>query len=172
MLGNKKARPQRKPAVGIGFTLLFISLCIPQHAPVVAQTAGNPKDILVIANVNVADNSVTQTAVRDLFLKVRKEWKDGKRVLPIYPIDAQLRDDFGERVLNMNTVAQQRYWEDLKVKYGQKEPPEFSNNQKAVFKLSGSVSFVYRKDLLPNVVKVILVVPLDQQFSLLPPQIL
>jgi hypothetical protein len=159
MLGRKPMRPKRKQAAGIGIVLVFIAVCIPQHAPVIAQTAGSPKDILVIVNKNVATNSVNQEVVRDLFLKVRKSWGNGERALPINPNNDQLRNDFRKTVLNMNASAEERYWEDLKVKYGQSEPPVFSNNQKAVFRLPGSISYIYRKDYLSNVVKVVLVIP-------------
>lgn len=159
MLGRKPIRPKRKQAAGTGVTLLFIAVCIPQQAPVVAQTAGNPKDILIIANRDVDTNSVSLTVVRDLFLKVRKAWGNGKRAIPTNSSSEQLRNDFRKRVLNMDDMSEKRYWEDLKVKYGQNEPPVFSNSLKAVFKLSGAVSYVYRKDYLPNVVKIILVIP-------------
>jgi hypothetical protein len=73
--------------------------------------------------------------------------------------DAQLRGDFRKRVLNMEPAAEQRHWEDSKVKFGQSEPPIFPNTLKAVFKLKGSVSYVYRKDFKADVAKILLVVP-------------
>jgi hypothetical protein len=159
MIGGNPIRPKRLQAAGIAITLLFIAVCIPQHAPVVAQSAANPSDILIITNKKVVVDSVSQTTIKNLFLKIRKAWDNGEKVLPINPKDERLRNDFRARVLSMSPPAEERYWEELKVKFGQSSPPTFANNQKAVFKLSGSVSYIYRKDYLPNVVKVVLVIP-------------
>ena len=159
MLGSKPIRPKRKRAAGIGVTLLSIAICIHQHAPSVAHAADNPRDILIVVNTSVNISSVNLTVIKDLFLKIRIAWNNGKKVVPINPNNDQLRNDFRKRVLNMDDAAERRYWEDLKVKYGQSEPPVFSNNLKAVFKLPGSVSYVYRKDYRSNVAKIIFVVP-------------
>ena len=159
MLSGKPVELKRKQIGGIGIVLFFIVVCIQQHTSVIAQTAGSPNDILIIVNRNADVGSASLTVIRDLFLKVRKAWGNGSRAMPINTSNEQLRDDFRKRVLNMDAMAEERYWEDFKVKFGQKEPPSFSNSLKAVFKLSDSVSYVYRKDYRSNVAKVVLVVP-------------
>ena len=158
MLNNKSIGNKGKHAVGFGIALVLVAVCIQQLTPAAAAQAGDPTDILVVANKSVPVDSVSLTLVRDLFLKVRKEWGKGVKALPINAKDEQLRNDFRKRVLDMDTTAEQRYFENLKIKYGQSEPPVLSNTLKAVFKLKGAVSYVYRKDFKEGVTKILFVV--------------
>ncbi len=159
MLNDKKTGPRRRPAAGLCTAFILVVILV-QYFTVeaVAQTE-SPDDILIVANNSVSASSVPLTILRDLFLKVRKEWRVGESALPINAKDEHLRSDFRKRVLGMDLTAEQRHWENVKVKYGQSAPPSFDNNLKAVFKLKGAVSYVYRKDFKEGVAKVVLVVP-------------
>ncbi|MBN2717610.1 MAG: hypothetical protein JXX14_17290 [Deltaproteobacteria bacterium] len=145
-------------AVGpLAFFVIWISI---QQWPSTAEAAAeNPNDILVITNKSVPDTSVSQVVARDLFLKVRKAWKNGANVIPVVPADEKLRQDFRSRVLNMNSNDEKRYWENMKIKYGLGKPSEIANNQKAVFSVKNSVTYVYRKDYNAGVTKIICVIP-------------
>ena len=159
MLYRKTTQPGRRHAVGRCAAFILAALCIQNLAAEAVAQTDSPDDILVVANNSVSASSVSLTVIRDLFLKIRKEWRAGENATPVNAKDEQLRSDFRKRVLSMDLTAEQRHWEDVKVKFGQSEPPSFANNLKAVFKLKGAVSYLYRKDYKEGVAKVILVVP-------------
>ena len=74
--------------------------------------------------------------------------------------DSAVRHDFSRRVLGMEPVDEDKYWEDLKIKKGVTRPAEFGNPLKAVFSLKNAVGYVYRRDYKAGVAKIVAVVPL------------
>ncbi len=148
----------RKKVLGVFAALLMCCFLLQQEEASASETE-NPMDILVIVNKNVPVNSINETVLRGIFLKVRKDWPGGQAAMPVNAKDETLRAAFRSRVLQMDASAEKRHWEEVKVKYGQSEPPALSNNLKAVFSLKGSVSYVYRKDFTEGIAKVVMVIP-------------
>lgn len=117
-------------------------------------------DIVVIAHRNIPENEITLDELRELFLKNRNHWKSGVRAIAINArFGTRLRDEFVRKVLQMSPEEEVAYWQEQKIKTGEVTPPEFTNTQKAVFKLPGSVSYVYRSELKAGVSKILLVIP-------------
>jgi hypothetical protein len=128
--------------------------------PVTSALAESPNDILVIANLGVTAQSIAISELRDIFLKKRASWSPGEKAIPIHPADnPKLRAEFCQAVLNMSVKDEQSYWQVRKIKEGEVEPPAFGSIIKAVYKLRGSVSYVYRSQFKKGVVKVVLTVP-------------
>ena len=125
-----------------------------------AQTPGkNPDDILIVANKGVSVDKVSLKELKSIFLKKRTSWKNGGKVVAIHArVGTPIRNAFTTRVLGLDNTREQAYWQDMMVKSGVKQPPALGNRLKAVFKLSGGVSYIYRVDYKPNVSKVLLVI--------------
>jgi ABC-type phosphate transport system substrate-binding protein len=122
--------------------------------------ADDPLDLLIVANFDVPERSLTQAELHQIFLKVRTNWSNGKSIVPVnQPSGSEGRAEFLQRILGMNESQEKRYWEEQKVRKGVTPPPVFANVAKAVFRLSGSISYVYRKDYLEGVSRVVLVLP-------------
>lgn len=135
--------------------LLIAALVLPSTA-----SADSPNDIIVIAHSSVGTSSISKDVLRDIFLKKRTSWGNSGNVKPINASDgSELRKQFIEQVLLMTPEEEKRYFQEEKIKNGLQEPNSFSNTQKAVFKLRGSVSYVYRSDFKEGVAKVLLVIP-------------
>ena len=135
--------------------LLLAALALPSIA-----AAESPNDIIVIANSSVQADGITKDELRDIFLKKRTSWGNSGNVKPINASDgSDLREQFCEEVLQMTPEEEKRYFQEEKIKNGLTAPNSFSNTQKAVFKLRGSVSYVYRSDFKEGVAKVLLVIP-------------
>lgn len=116
-------------------------------------------DILVVANKKVEVKSISMAEARAFFLKERTSWKSGGKVVPVNaPAGTALRKKFRRKVLGMDAAHEQSYWQDEGIRRGLVQPPEFGNTLKAVFKLKGAVSYVYRKDFNADVAKVLLVI--------------
>ena len=65
--------------------------------------------------------------------------------VPIHaPKGSELREVFMERVLGMTAEQETSYREGQKISKAYLPPAEFRNQLKAVFKLKGAVSCVYR----------------------------
>ncbi len=116
-----------------------------------------PDDILVIANNAVDITNIEVDELRAIFLKRKASWGDGKKVIPINaPDGSKMREEFRRLVIGMNRNREQSYWQTQMIKHGVSRPPEFGNSLKAVFKLRGSVSYIYRADFKKGVAKVVL----------------
>ncbi len=146
----------RKKAISI--VLLAISAWLPLRA-----SADNPNDILIIAHRSVSQKSVTEAELREIFLKKRNNWSSGGRAIPIQaPEDTTIRRVFRKRILGMTATEETQYWQDRKIKAGISKPAEFTQTLKAVYKLKGSVGYVYRSQYREGVVKVLMVLSATQ----------
>jgi len=126
-----------------------------------ASGSANPDDLLIVANNSVSTDHVSVTQVRDYFLKKRSTWPGGDKAIPVNAKDKALREAFRKRVLLMSADEEQRYWQNQMVRSAAKAPPEFSNPLKAVFKLKGGLSYVFRKDFPGKIVKIVLEIPAE-----------
>ena len=133
------------------FAILWLSA-----APISAES---PEDILVIANRALKAKSISDSELRDIFLKKKESWHTGLRALPVHSKNAQLRNDFSQRLLQMNPSEEMRYWQQYQIKTGKPQPPSFGNTLKAVFSLKGAVSYIYRSQYREGVANVVLVLP-------------
>jgi ABC-type phosphate transport system substrate-binding protein len=120
--------------------------------------AENPNDILVIVNPSVPVKSVSVQDLKDLFLKKRLDWGSGGKAVPIHAAEgSSLRTAFVRRVIGMSVAEEQSYWQERKIKAGIDKPTEFANPLKAVFKIKGAVSYVFRSMYKEGVAKVVMV---------------
>lgn len=139
----------------LSLTLMVVSWLTPS-----VSLAEDPNDILIVANKSVGVNSITLSEAKNLFLQKRTQWADGAKALPINaPQKSEVRGHFDEAVLSMSLEDELVYWFKKKIQTGSSAPPEFSNPLKAVFRLKGSVSYVYRSQYREGVVKILLVIP-------------
>ncbi len=122
--------------------------------------AEDPRDILVVANQGTPGDSITLATLRNLFLKIRVQWEDGTKVTAINDkADTVLRAAFQARVLEMTGAQEESYWQEQRIKSNLTPPPEMPNRLKAVFKVKGAVSYVYRGEFKAGAAKVLLVLP-------------
>jgi len=133
-----------------------LALCIAAPAVVHAES---PKDILIIANPAAGASKVTVADVRDMFLKKRTSWPGGAKVVPVNVTESGLRNDFRAKVLKMSAAEERSYWQERKIKAGESTPSEFGDTLRAVFKMRGAISYVYRSQFKEGTAKVLLVIP-------------
>ena len=136
----------------------FAALTVLLSLPVEIARAANAQDILIIANDKVPPMHVDYDDLRDIFLKRRLSWPAGGRAVPFNaPAGTSLRDDFRKRILGMTESEEIQYWQDRKIRSGVTPPPEMNDTRKAVFRLRGAVSYVYRDQYKEGVAKILLV---------------
>jgi ABC-type phosphate transport system substrate-binding protein len=141
-------------ALLVGLALTVVSLQ-PQ-----ATAAESEDDILVVVNRSVKLDSTTAAELRNIFLKKKTAWHTGDPAVPIHaPAGSVLRKTFRDRLLAMSANEEREYWKNAKIKQALMEPATFSDTLKAVFKLRGGVSYVFRADYKPGVAKIVLVLP-------------
>jgi ABC-type phosphate transport system substrate-binding protein len=127
-----------------------------------ARAADFPDDILVIANNSAPVSKLSVAEVQEIFLKNRVYWTGTTKVVAINAQEgSKLRDEFRKRVLQMTSNAEKQYWQTRKIKTGVTEPAQFSDSLKAVFKIAGSIGYIYRSQLKPGMVKVLLALPVQ-----------
>ncbi len=136
---------------------MLLSAIGPNPAP-----ASEGDDILIIVNLRVKAEELDLDQVKRYFLKKRYKWQDGQKILPIHAkAGSKLRNDFMSRILKMNYEEESLYWQKYLIQTGITLPPEFSNTQKAVFKLRGSIGYVYRSQYIEKVSKIVMVIPVN-----------
>lgn len=144
----------------VGFSIAALIFAAHPTAVLTQTNAGSPDDILIVANVNVPVKEITQEEVRLIFLKYRTYWGGGVMAVPIHASDdSELRTAFTKQILNMTAEQETSYWEEQKIRNGFLPPAEFKNQLKAVFKLNGAISYVYRSQYKEGVAKILLVLP-------------
>ena len=132
---------------------LASSIVMDTAPPAMAQ---NPDDILIVANRDVGVNSISMDELTALFLKQRQTWENGARAIPIHTKDQKLKAKFLKVVLGTSISQNDAYWQEQKIKHGKLKPPEVSNMLKAVFNLKGSVGYIYRRQYIKEVSKILL----------------
>jgi len=138
--------------------LLFAAVLLSLLLEPLYAVADNPNDILIIANLGTKTSKISEDDLRNIFLKKRTTWNTGEKAFAVHNRNPQLRKRFIEKILQMKSLeAEQEYWAEQKIMHGTSEPYAFVNVLKAVFKLKGSVSYIYRSQYLEGVVKVVLV---------------
>jgi len=141
--------------ITIAITALVFLLAAPLGA-----SAESPQDILIIVNKSAGVKKVSVNELRDVFLKKRASWSVGGKVIPVHASEGSaLRDDFRRKVLNMSSADEKKYWQDKKIKSGDSKPAEFGDTQRAVFKLRGAVSYIYRSQFKEGSANIVLVLP-------------
>ena len=122
-------------------------------------SAESPEDILVIANKSLTAKSISESEIRDVFLKKKESWHTGLPAIPVHAKNATLRNDFCQRLLKMNRSEETRYWQQYQIKTGKSQPGSFGNTLKAVYSLKGAVSYIYRSQYREGAANVLLVLP-------------
>lgn len=131
--------------------LLAITLNVVSSSPVYA----GDDDILIVANNGVSDASLSPVDVKALFLKKRSSFKGGDNAVPFNASKGTpLRQAFLKKVLEMEKVDEERYWEDQKVKKGITPPAEITNTMRALGQ-GGAITYVFRKDFKEGAGKVL-----------------
>lgn len=153
---NRTTKPPKVVALLLSIAFLG-TLALPTSSA--ATGAENPKDIIIVVNRASKVSSLSVDEIREYFLRIRRTWPDGKKVVPVNAKQPALRNLFRQKVLSMSGADEQRYWQDQMIRGGSDTPPEFDNTLKATFSLPGAISYVFRKDLIENVVKVVAVIP-------------
>ena len=139
-------------------TLLLILFSLPISSP----RAESQDDILIVANRSLKIDTISKEELKAIFLKKRSLWSTGEKAIPIHSKNVKLREQFLLNVLNLNIDSEETYWQNEKIRSGDTPPPVIHNTLKAVFKLRGSVSYVYRSQYIENVAKILLVIPRSQ----------
>ncbi len=143
-----------------GFFWIFTVVTVLAAAS--AAHAQKPEDVLIIANGTVPIDTLSVDELREIFMKRRSYWDSKLRIVPINaPDSAPIREEFRNRVLGMTQTEEGRFWQDNKIRTGTTKPTEFSTVLKAVFKLRGSVGYIYRKDFRDSLtsLKILTVLP-------------
>ena len=136
----------------------------PVHRLPAARWVASPwplsvKSVAVASNNDVSVDKISLAEVRNLFLGWQTVWSGGGKVVKINAKEGSpIRAAFRNKILRMTREQEGRHWKDQKVRKGLRPPVEFGNVLKAVFKLKRSVSYVYRSEYKPGVVKVLAVV--------------
>lgn len=122
--------------------------------------ADDAKDIVIVANKRVPVDSISLGELREIFLKKRTHWKTGVSAIPIHARKGSpLRKEFQAKVLQMSQAEEEDHWKKQMIRFGFPKPPEFGSPLRAVFRLKGTVSYVYRSDYKEGVAKILLVIP-------------
>lgn len=145
-------KPSR-PSIAVAVVGVALLVC-----PWVAH-AESPEDVLVITNNAFSQASLSHDEVQQLFLKKRTEVGGQAVTVFVAPSKSPLRDAFARLALRMDPTAEGEYWYKQQIVSGLSEPAASASALKTVFTLPSSISYIFRKDLKPDAVKVVATFP-------------
>ncbi len=150
---------QRIPAL-----FLALAVIIPAVMAMPVRAEDHPNDILVVVNRSVKIDTISKSQLRDIFLKRRKIWQLGQKVVPINAkAGLPIRQAFRNAILDFSKRDEDAFWQKQTIMTAEKEPVRFGHRLKAVFKLRGSVGYVYRYEYQKGVVKILMVIPAEKE---------
>ena len=118
----------------------------------------NPNDLLIISHKAVKASKISTSEVRAIFLKQKGSYSAGGKATAVNAKKrTPLREAFQKKVLGMSPTEEEKFWQDQKIRSGTKAPMELSNTVKAVFSISGGISYCFRKNYKAGTSKVLLV---------------
>jgi hypothetical protein len=100
--------------VRAGLTAIVLVAChlLGGDAPAVDRAHADSIAVVVGAKSDIAD--VTLDTLRELYLRRRRVWPDGSRVIPVnLPADSDVRQRFSKRVLGRLPQDLSAYWDRL-----------------------------------------------------------
>ncbi len=135
----------------------------------------HPEDLLIVANTMVPQDSIAIEDLRTIFSRVRKTWSGGVAIEPIHaPVESKERLIFSWMVAGKSPNDAIRDGEDRRIMRGETPAPVVSNQDnrrlRKVFSRRGAISYLLRKDFLKGVSKILLVIPVSEYQSKIPPQ--
>ena len=93
--------------------ILVVALLLPGGAASAAERA-HDEAIAVVVGAESAIAEVTLDTLRELYLRRRRVWPDGSRVIPVnLPADSETRKSFSKRVLGRLPQDLGGYWNRL-----------------------------------------------------------
>lgn len=153
-MGGIEKKKMYSLAHKISIVVFFVALL-----PSGVSAANRPDDLLIVTNKSVATDSISLGDTKAIFLKMRKSWRHGGKVVAIHSSKSSVKKVFLARVMGMTPKEDVAYWQKQKVVSGEIAPPEFSNTLRAVYKIKNALSYCLRKDYTEGVVKILAVVP-------------
>jgi hypothetical protein len=140
-------------------SIIVLMLTVMALLPV-PLNAESPDDLVIFVNNKSGVRSMSVDELKQIFLKKKTRWPGGEKIDCINsPEGSTEREEFRKKVLGMSKTEEITYWQNQKIRMQLSPPIEISNTPKAVFRLSGAISYAFRKDLPEGVVKSILVIP-------------
>lgn len=100
---------------------LAVLTCLLAALPAAAAPEGDGFRVVVHPS-NKAAQALKRAELSQLFLKKATRWPDGRRVLPVEPADAELREKFAKRVHGKSAMAVKSYW-NQQIFAGREVPP-------------------------------------------------
>jgi hypothetical protein len=125
----------------------------------------DPLDIIVVCNKGVKDD-IDRATLSDLFLRKRLTWPSGMTAVPVNALaGSELRVEFQRRALSLTHAEEASYWKKKELVSAVTAPPEFKATLRAVFKLAGSVTYVFRSQYKEGVARLLLILPKEPKSS-------
>jgi hypothetical protein len=109
----------RRGQIAIGVAALALGL-----ARDAAPAGQRQEPIAVIVHPSRSEHGMSAAMLRDVFLKRRKMWADGSRILVInWPARTSLREAFDKLALSMTAEQAAAYWIDQRIRGGGEPVP-------------------------------------------------
>ncbi|MCB9481253.1 MAG: substrate-binding domain-containing protein [Desulfobacteraceae bacterium] len=89
-------------------------------------------EVIVIANKNVSESSLTIDEIKDIFLGEKTNWQDNKKVNFVILKDSGVHKEFLEKYVNKTPMSYNSYWKKLVFVGKGKAPTTFSSAKELV----------------------------------------
>lgn len=127
-----------------------------------AQVVADKTQIIIVANLALEINSITETELSRIYLLRQTLWADGSAIIALNrEASSPTRDLFTTQVLRQTAVALASHWQQMH--YKGKTPPLVQESDQAVLvfvaKVPGAIGYVSGDTPTGNAVKVLAKLP-------------
>jgi len=146
-------------------TIIFLFFIIPALSVFGLPMDASPSEpteteIIIIGNKKVPADTLTADEVKDIFLRLKTSWDDGKKITITLLEGGKTHEDFIRRYIQKTPAQYHRYWRK-QVFAGRGAPPVTFRNEKSLMAhvalTQGAIGYISSK-FKPTGVKVIKIV--------------
>jgi len=123
----------------LSFLLIFT------FVSVVYETSSFADEIIIIANKNVSETSLSTAEIKDIFLGEKSSWQDHTRINFVLSGNDEIHKKFLEKYVNQTPMGYKSYWRKLVFVGKGKAPKSFSSPKELVdyvAKTNGAIGYV------------------------------
>ncbi len=114
-------RKRRRTALFFATTIIFILF-----PGIVLSIEKSQDEIIIIANKNVTEETLTQAEIRSIFLGEKSQWRNGRKIFFVLLKNYEIHNKFLSDYINKSVTQYNNHWKKL-VFIGKGRTPTFFN---------------------------------------------
>ena len=136
------------------FVNILTGICLATLSAVLSVRATAQEELMIIANLNVPIDQLSETDVNRIFLLKRTAWENGNPIIPVNrEASSEIRVQFSKDILGASLRSLSKYWNQMQFKGHMPPVVQESNAAMVAFvtNVPGSIGYIKGSKVPPNV---------------------